>query len=149
MKKLLITCCAACLLLCGCSKKNEQEKKQAVKKENPIHTVSLRFTGDILIEDALYNWMGSDYDVRDYFDKVKPYLDADLVIGNQEVVLGGKELGITGSDYTFNAPEEIAAQLPEIGFDVLTFANNHSYDRGMQGIGKKSGEKRYPDNGSI
>lgn len=135
MKKLLITCCAACLLLCGCSKKNEQEKKPAVKKENPIHTVSLRFTGDILIEDALYNWMGSDYDVKDYFDKVKPYLDADLVIGNQEVVLGGKELGITGSDYTFNAPEEIAAQLPEIGFDVLTFANNHSYDRGMQGIG--------------
>ena len=49
-------------------------------------------------------------------------------------MLGGRELGITGSDYTFNAPEEIAKQLPEIGFNVLTFANNHSYDRGMQGI---------------
>ena len=78
--------------------------------------------------------MGKGYDFKNYFDKVTPYLKADLVIGNQEVVLGGETLGITGSDYTFNAPEEIAKQLPEIGFDVLTFANNHSYDRGMQGI---------------
>ena len=78
--------------------------------------------------------MGKGYSFKNYFDKVTPYLDSDLVIGNQEVVLGGRELGITGSDYTFNAPEEIAKQLPEIGFNVLTFANNHSYDRGMQGI---------------
>lgn len=133
MKKLLILCCAAVMLLGGC-RIQEQAPQPKPKEEHPVRSVSLSFTGDILIEDALYNWMGKGYDFKNYFDEVAPYLDADLVIGNQEVVLGGHELGITGSDYTFNAPEEIAKQLPEIGFDVLTFANNHSYDRGMQGI---------------
>ena len=133
MKKILILCCTAVMLLGGC-RKQEQTPQPKPKKEHPIRSVSLIFTGDILIEDALYNWMGKGYDFKNYFDKVTPYLKADLVIGNQEVVLGGETLGITGSDYTFNAPEEIAKQLPQIGFDVLTFANNHSYDRGMQGI---------------
>ena len=133
MKKILILCCTAVMLLGGC-RKQEQTPQPKPKKEHPIRSVSLSFTGDILIEDALYNWMGKGYDFKNYFDKVTPYLKADLVIGNQEVVLGGETLGITGSDYTFNAPEEIAKQLPQIGFDVLTFANNHSYDRGMQGI---------------
>ena len=133
MKKILILCCTAVILLGGC-RKQEQTPQPKPKKEHPIRSVSLSFTGDILIEDALYNWMGKGYDFKNYFDKVTPYLKADLVIGNQEVVLGGETLGITGSDYTFNAPEEIAKQLPQIGFDVLTFANNHSYDRGMQGI---------------
>ena len=133
MKKILILCCTAVMLLGGC-RKQEQTPQPKPKKEHPIRSVSLSFTGDILIEDALYNWMGKGYDFKNYFDKVTPYLKADLVIGNQEVVLGGETLGLTGSDYTFNAPEEIAKQLPEIGFDVLTFANNHSYDRGMQGI---------------
>ena len=133
MKKILILCCTAVMLLGGC-RKQEQTPQPKPKKEHPIRSVSLSFTGDILIEDALYNWMGKGYDFKNYFDKVTPYLKADLVIGNQEVVLGGETLGITGSDYTFNAPEEIAKQLQQIGFDVLTFANNHSYDRGMQGI---------------
>ena len=133
MKKILILCCTAVMLLGGC-RKQEQTPQPKPKKEHPIRSVSLSFTGDILIEDALYNWMGKGYDFKNYFDKVTPYLKADLVIGNQEVVLGGETLGITGSDYTFNAPEEIAKQLPQIGFDVLTFTNNHSYDRGMQGI---------------
>ena len=133
MKKILILCCTAVMLLGGC-RKQEQTPQPKPKKEHPIRSVSLSFTGDILIEDALYNWMGKGYDFKNYFDKVTPYLKADLVIGNQEVVLGGETLGITGSDYTFNAPEEIAKQLPQICFDVLTFANNHSYDRGMQGI---------------
>ncbi|MFR3674562.1 MAG: CapA family protein [[Clostridium] innocuum] len=133
MKKILILCCTAVMLLGGC-RKQEQTPQPKPKKEHPIRSVSLSFTGDILIEDALYNWMGKGYDFKNYFDKVTPYLKADLVIGNQEVVLGGETLGITGSDYTFNAPEEIAKQLPQISFDVLTFANNHSYDRGMQGI---------------
>lgn len=132
IKHIMMLGLAACLLG-GCAK---DVKKPIKKKEAPstIHKVSLSFTGDILIEDALYAWMGKDYDFKDYFAKVKPYLDADVTIGNQEVVLGGKQLGITGSDYTFNAPKEVADQLPSLGFDVLTFANNHSYDRGMQGI---------------
>lgn len=72
MKKILILCCTAVMLLGGC-RKQEQTPQPKPKKEHPIRSVSLSFTGDILIEDALYNWMGKGYDFKNYFDKVTPY----------------------------------------------------------------------------
>ena len=64
---------------------------------------------------------------------IRPYLCGDIVIGNQEVPIGGEELGVSGTAYSFNAPVAIAEQLPQVGFDVLTLSNNHSYDRGYEG----------------
>lgn len=110
-----------CLLLCGCSN---------VPKTN---TVSVALTGDLLFEQGLYDWM-DDYQFGDYFDEVKPYLSCDLTIGNQEVPIGGEELGVSGVAYTFNAPYQIARQLPDVGFTFLTLANNHTMDMSEQGI---------------
>lgn len=124
---------AVCFLVAGCTKK-EETRKPTPKKEETVKKVSISMSGDILIEDPVYAWMGDTYDFGTYFDKVKPYLKGDLVIGNQEVPLGGKELGLAGIDYRFNGPEEVAKQLPDVGFHVLTFSNNHSYDHGMKGI---------------
>lgn len=140
MKKMLITFCTLLCLCSSCSKQPAQ--KEEMKTEQPKaekKEVSLTFTGDILIEDPLYVWM-SDYQMKDtysfknYFDKIKPLLKGDVLIGNQEVPIAGREYGITGINFMFNAPEEIAPQLSNLGFDVLTFANNHSFDRGMVGV---------------
>lgn len=142
MKKMLITLCTLLCLCTACS--SQPEKQEEVQHEQPKaekREVSLTFTGDILIEDPLYVWM-SDYQTKDtysfknYFDKIKPLLDGDVCIGNQEVPIAGREYGITGINFMFNAPEEIAPQLSKLGFDVLTFANNHSFDRGFAGIEK-------------
>lgn len=57
-----------------------------------------------------------------------------MVIGNQEVPIGGKSLGVSGVAFTFNAPEEIAPQLFDAGFNLFTLSNNHSNDMGYQGI---------------
>ena len=37
------------------------------EKEHPVRSVSLSFTGDILMEDALYNWMGKGYSFKNLF----------------------------------------------------------------------------------
>lgn len=105
--------------------------KQKVNHQNS--TLNMALTGDLLFEQGLYDW-SNQYDFKDYFDQVKPYLQSDLTIGNQEVPIGGQALGVSGVAYTFNAPEQVAPQLKKAGFDVLTLANNHTLDRGLEGI---------------
>lgn len=132
MKKKWIGLLCCVFLISGCQKQEELEIPTPVK-EDPIKTVSLTFTGDLLFEQALYDsW--DQYRFGSYFDQVKPYLKGDFVIGNQEVPIGGHALGVSGVAFSFNAPEEIAQQLPAVGFNVMTLSNNHSYDRGYQGV---------------
>lgn len=61
-------------------------------------------------------------------------MQGDIVVGNQEVPIAGEDLGISGVAYSFNAPDWIAPQLADVGFDVLTMSNNHVYDRGYEGV---------------
>ncbi len=72
------------------------------------------------------------YDFRSSFSLIKPYVQsADLAIGNFETTLGGEPYkGFP----LFSAPDELVDALADTGFDVLTTANNHAADRGMNGI---------------
>lgn len=57
---------------------------------------------------------------------------ADYAVGNLETVLGG---GPNYSGYPcFNTPDILAYNAREAGFDLLTTANNHSRDVGMDGV---------------
>ena len=123
MKKLIL--CLLIICLVGCSSQTVEEKPQS--------EVSVVATGDLLFEQGLYDW-SRDYDMDPYFEKVRPLLQSDLTIGNQEVPIGGQELGVSGVAYTFNAPYQIAEELKEAGFNFLTLANNHTMDMSTQGI---------------
>ena len=58
---------------------------------------------------------------------------ADLALVNQEVIIGGTELGISGYP-SFNAPYELGDALWETGFDVILHATNHTLDKGKRGL---------------
>lgn len=64
--------------------------------------------------------------------------NADIVVGNLEGVLydHGKSRKDTSRPglFTFRMPESYAATLREMGFDVLSLANNHSMDFGAAGL---------------
>ena len=64
--------------------------------------------------------------------------DADVVVGNLEGVLydsGKSRKDVSRPGYfTFRMPESYAATLREMGFDVLSLANNHSMDFGSAGL---------------
>ena len=100
---------------------------------NPIRKVDFTFTGDLLFETALYT-DSNQYDFSPYFEGIKPYLTGDFVVGNQEVIIGGEELGVSGKQFIFNAPKEVAFELAKAGFNVLTLSNNHVYDKGFPGV---------------
>lgn len=130
-KQLVLSFCLCSFLFAGCSitKKAEPEHTKIEKTQERI---TMSITGDLLFEQGLYDsW--EQYQFGTTFQRVSPYLQSDLVIGNQEVPIGGKQMGVSGIAFTFNAPEEVAQQLPDIGFNVMTLANNHSYDMGYQG----------------
>ena len=71
---------------------------------------------------------------------------ADIAIVNQEVIIGGEELGVSGYP-SFNAPYEVADALADTGFDVILHGTNHAMDQGKKGITNclSNWEKKYPD----
>lgn len=113
---------------------------QVVPEQEPdpvISKVTIGAIGDILIHAAVYNdakQPDGTYSFDKMFDQVKSTtLLPDLLIANQETMIGGKKLGL--STYpNFNSPHEIGDALKEIGVDFVTLANNHTLDRGEKAI---------------
>lgn len=98
--------------------------------------MKILFTGDILIYESQDKGCFKD-GKRDYspiFAQVKPLLDdADYVVGSLETTLAGAKAGYTNASYSFNTPDELLPALKWAGFDMLTTANNHCFDRGFEG----------------
>ena len=102
----------------------------------PDTTISLVATGDIMCHNSQYNDAAKNgtYDFSYVFEDVTDIISsADVAIGNLETTFAGKERGYS-SYPTFNTPEQLATNLKDAGFDILTTANNHSLDTGYKGI---------------
>lgn len=98
----------------------------------------LMAVGDIIVHQdqitAAYETDTCTYSFRSCFEQVsRLFAEADLVIGNLETTFSGAERGYTGYP-RFNAPEVLASELKQVGFDVITTANNHSADYYEPGI---------------
>ena len=113
-------------------------------------TVTLAMVGDVLlhtpVEESCQAEDGS-YDFSSLFANVKDEVQAaDIAIVNQEVIIGGEELGVSGYP-SFNAPYEVADALAETGFDVILHGTNHAMDQGKKGITNclSNWEKKYSD----
>lgn len=99
-------------------------------------TTTIGAIGDLLIHDWIYEDAKKEngYDFKPMFEHVKPYLQQpDLLLANQETVLGGVEIGLS-SYPSFNSPTEVGDALIDSGVDIVSTANNHTLDRGEQAI---------------
>lgn len=100
--------------------------------------MKITFTGDILIyESQDKGCLGKDgkRDYRPIFEGVKPLLDqSDYVVGSFETNIAGEEALYTHTAKSFNTPDELLPALKWAGFDLLTTANNHCFDRGEAGL---------------
>lgn len=99
--------------------------------------VTMQFTGDMLSEmqqnEACKTPSGYDY--RPVFARVKPLLrDCDYLVGNLETPVAGRALGYTDRLYCFNTPEAFLDAIADAGFDLVSTANNHCMDRGLEGL---------------
>lgn len=74
------------------------------------------------------------YDFSGCYAHIAPLIaGADFAFGNLETVLAGKAKEYTGYP-AFNSPDSYAKAIQQAGFDALTTANNHSFDRQYFGV---------------
>ncbi len=130
-----------CILLVACSSPKVDEAKDNPKKEAKDTDVSFFAVGDNLLHDTI-NYeakeygkeSGRNYDYRPFYKNFKKQIqEADVSFINQETLVGGEELGISGYP-NFNSPKEVATDIATTGFDLVNLASNHSLDRGSEGI---------------
>ena len=101
-------------------------------------TIKMAVVGDIMCHNTqyqdAYNKSSDSYDFSHVFSNVASNLrNANITVGNLETTFAGKDRGYSGYP-TFNTPDELATNLKELGFDVLSTSNNHSLDKGYNGI---------------
>ena len=80
-----------------------------------------------LQEDGTYNFDHLFVHVQEKIES------ADLALVNQETILGGTELGLSGYP-CFNSPYELGVAEVEAGFDVILHGTNHTLDKGKKGV---------------
>lgn len=103
----------------------------------PVPEITLVMVGDILQHTPLAESGKKEdgsYDFSAVFANMSEEIAAaDLALVNQEVIIGGAELGVSGYP-TFNAPYELGDALVEAGFDVMLHATNHALDKRAKGL---------------
>jgi poly-gamma-glutamate synthesis protein (capsule biosynthesis protein) len=126
----------------GSSVAEATEVTEAVTEDQPDKVVHVVAAGDNLIHYSVYKnaeeYAGGDgYDFDPMYTEVK-YLvqDADLAIINQETVISQSNpiRGADGGQLIFNSPPQVADTVIDLGFDVVTMANNHLLDMGTDGL---------------
>jgi len=113
-----------------------QTQREPPEPQVRVSRATLAAVGDILLHRSVIRdaQKGDTYDFNKMFARVKPYLEsADITFANQESLMGGSHLGLSGYP-RFNSPLEIGDTLKWAGVDVVSMANNHVLDRGEQGI---------------
>lgn len=102
-----------------------------------VITISLSFTGDLMCHAPQFNSAFVEKDSFDFspvYRYVAPYLsEADYTFGNLETVTAGRENKYTGYP-NFNTPENYIDALKSAGFDFMFTSNNHTLDRGEEGV---------------
>ncbi len=118
--------------------KQPQKVQPPQEKAVLAPSITISAVGDIMAHQSnlnnAYNPKTKTYDFSGFLEYVSPYLSkSDLTIGNFETVTAGPSSGYT-SFPRFNTPDAIITALSNVGFDVLSTANNHCLDRGVNGL---------------
>lgn len=123
------------------SQTNDTIVEDTLRSDEPIDLgyseVTLTMVGDMLLHTPVHESgkmldgsMNFDHLFTNVKEKVSKY---DIAIVNQEVILGGAELGLSGYP-SFNGAYEVADALVNAGFNVILHATNHTLDLGKKGV---------------
>lgn len=123
------------------NQEGEKSEPQPIPKEEPDprqeYSLTLGMVGDALYHPGAYkDGLQSDgtYNYDHQLADIAPILsNYDLAYYNQETILGGKELGLSGYP-CFNSPQEVGDAYIKAGFNLVSLANNHTMDKGTKAI---------------
>lgn len=106
--------------------------------DSSVKNITISAIGDIMAHDdqlkAQFDKDTNTYSFNNNFKYVKPYIsNSDLAIGNLETTLAGPKAKYS-SFPKFNSPDELADAIKNSGVDIVSTINNHTYDRGSDGV---------------
>ncbi|MBQ9376043.1 MAG: CapA family protein, partial [Ruminococcus sp.] len=119
------------------AKQNDSEPQSA-----DDDVISFVGVGDNLIHTTIYEeadrFAGDEndgtYDFTPMYSEVKNLIDGnDIAFINQETIVGGYDLGLSGYP-VFNSPSEVVENVKSVGFNLANMATNHSLDMGQEGV---------------
>ncbi len=118
------------IILCNFSLHGQQSELTDKK------SITLMFVGDVMGHGmqikGSYDEKTGTYSYNDVFSRMESVFKlADFTIANLEVTIAGAPF--TGYPQ-FSSPDELIDGLTNAGINVLVTANNHTVDRGKQGI---------------
>lgn len=98
--------------------------------------VKITFLGDLMCKrEQLRIVANSTRTFHDIFSSVNGLFEnSNFVVGNLETPLAGEQLGYTTLPGFFNTPSAFAEAIKASGIDLVTTANNHCLDRGVEGL---------------
>lgn len=127
------------------TKQTDEKQPQTASTNEPTqlptetpneNKIRLFLTGDGLLHDSVYTDAeeNGSYNFSKQLDEVLNVVsNYDLAYYNQETILGGTELGLSGYP-TFNSPKEFGSYMVSKGFNLVSTANNHCLDQGFTGV---------------
>ena len=121
-------------------KNNDTDGPQKLEKEeNKEIKYSTSFTlgGNVLVNSNMwYDTMLADgkYEFNDVVVSLNDIMKKSSInFYAQQSIVGGSNLGLS-MYYDYNSPTDVVDAMNDIGFNMISLASYHSYDRGLTGI---------------
>ena len=124
----------------GFKKQTEEgDVPKELNKEENEQTYSTSFTlaGNVLVNSNMwYDTLKEDntYDFTYTFETLKKSIKkSDINFYSEQSIIGGKDLGYSAY-YNYNSPIEVGKSMIDLGFNMVSLANYHAFDKGITGI---------------
>lgn len=123
------------------SNRRQEESKPPIQLEEKEldrqSIVTLLAVGDNLLHQKVIDsgkLEDGKYNFDHLFDRLtEDFKAADIAVINQETIFGTKKMGYSGYP-RFCSPTAVGHAIMKAGFDIVLHANNHTMDKGVEGI---------------
>lgn len=128
----LVLAMAALITVLLIPSEKEQETVPKVQKVS----VNIKAVGDNLMHSPIFNSCRTDdgYNFDGLYTNITPYIaDADIAAINQETIFVDSAETFSGYP-SFGTPSQVGESIERAGFNLITHATNHTYDRGFDAL---------------
>ncbi len=99
-------------------------------------SVTIKAVGDNLMHSPIFNSCRTEdgYNFDGLYTHIAPYIaDADIAAINQETIFVDAAEAFSGYP-SFGTPSQVGESIEKAGFNLITHATNHTYDRGYDAV---------------
>lgn len=113
---------------------DEHVPPPATAEPSESQTVQLAFVGDLLLGEYIQSYLDSEGASYPYQQALFHLTSADITAGNLEMPITKVDEPADNKTYVFKGAPEALNGLVDAGFDVVSLANNHTLDHGINGL---------------